>query len=122
MGGGHNRASPGCTLARNAHRRACRRSNRLCLPEPRHERPPNSGGGRRAGIQRFLRLALSASPAASRSPPTAAEALKAFVSRAPGAVVDLGLPDRDGGDVLRHQGALAGAGRRPFGARPPTER
>lgn len=61
-------------------------------------------------IQRFLRLALSAAGYEPIAAGTAAEALKAFVSRAPDAVVlDLGLPDRDGKDVLRDIRALSQA-------------
>ena len=53
-------------------------------------------------IQRFLRLALAAAGYEPISAETAAEALRAIVSKAPDAVVlDLGLPDRDGKDVLR---------------------
>lgn len=59
-------------------------------------------------IQRFLRLALSAAGYEPIVAETAAEALKAFVSRAPDAIVlDLGLPDRDGKDVLRDIRALS---------------
>ena len=60
-------------------------------------------------IQRFLRLALSAAGYEPIAAGTAAEALKAFVSRAPDAVVlDLGLPDRDGGTCCATSGRLAG--------------
>ncbi len=53
-------------------------------------------------IQRFLRFALTAAGYEPISAETAAEALRAIVSKAPDAVVlDLGLPDRDGKDVLR---------------------
>ena len=53
-------------------------------------------------IQRFLKLALSAAGYEPIAAETAADALKAVVNKAPDAVVlDLGLPDRDGKDVLR---------------------
>ena len=53
-------------------------------------------------IQRFLRIALTAAGYEPIPAETAAEALKAFVNKSPDAVVlDLGLPDRDGKDVLR---------------------
>lgn len=53
-------------------------------------------------IQRFLKVALKAGGYEPLSAETGADAMKAFVSRAPDAVVlDLGLPDRDGKDVLR---------------------
>lgn len=59
-------------------------------------------------IQRFLRLALSAAGYEPIVAETAAEALRSFVSRAPDAIVlDLGLPDRDGKDVLRDIRALS---------------
>ena len=53
-------------------------------------------------IQRFLKLALGAAGYEPIVAETGADALKAVVNRAPDAVVlDLGLPDRDGKDVLR---------------------
>ncbi|MDE2363714.1 MAG: response regulator transcription factor [Hyphomicrobiales bacterium] len=53
-------------------------------------------------IQRFLRLALSAAGFEPIAAVTGAETLKALVNKAPDAIVlDLGLPDRDGKDVLR---------------------
>jgi len=53
-------------------------------------------------IQRFLKVALSAAGYETLAADTGAQALKAVVSKAPDAVVlDLGLPDRDGKDVLR---------------------
>ena len=53
-------------------------------------------------IQRFLRVALNAAGYGVIAAATAAEAMKAFVTNAPDIVVlDLGLPDRDGKDVLR---------------------
>jgi len=52
-------------------------------------------------IQRFLRVALNAAGYEAIAAATGAEALKAVVGKAPDAVVlDLGLPDRDGKDVL----------------------
>ena len=53
-------------------------------------------------IQRFLRVALNAAGYEVIAAATAAEAMKAFVTNAPDIVVlDLGLPDRDGKEVLR---------------------
>ncbi|MFT4098946.1 MAG: response regulator [Rhodoblastus sp.] len=53
-------------------------------------------------IQRFLRVALSAVGYEAIAAETGAQALKAVVANAPDVVVlDLGLPDRDGKDVLR---------------------
>jgi two-component system, OmpR family, KDP operon response regulator KdpE len=52
-------------------------------------------------IQRFLRVALTAAGYEPMSAETAQQALKAVATRAPDAIVlDLGLPDRDGKDVL----------------------
>jgi len=53
-------------------------------------------------IQRFLKVALTAAGFDAILAETGSEALKAIVTRAPDAVVlDLGLPDVDGKDVLR---------------------
>lgn len=53
-------------------------------------------------IQRFLKVALAAAGYEAIAAETGADALKAVASRAPDVVVlDLGLPDRDGKDVLR---------------------
>jgi len=59
-------------------------------------------------IQRFLKVALAAVGYEALSAETGAEALKAVIAKAPEAVVlDLGLPDRDGKDVLRDIRAIS---------------
>ncbi|HMN71404.1 MAG TPA: response regulator transcription factor [Rhodoblastus sp.] len=59
-------------------------------------------------IQRFLKVALAAAGYDALSAETGAQALKLFVNKAPDVVVlDLGLPDRDGKDVLRDIRALS---------------
>lgn len=59
-------------------------------------------------IQRFLKVALNAAGYEPLMAETAAEALNALVSKAPDAVVlDLGLPDRDGKEVLQDIRAIS---------------
>ncbi len=61
-------------------------------------------------IQRFLKVALKAAGYESIIAETGGEALRAVVSRAPDAIVlDLGLPDADGKDVLRDIRAVSRA-------------
>ncbi len=59
-------------------------------------------------IQKLLKIALTAAGYETLLAGTAAEALKAIASSAPDIVIlDLGLPDRDGKDVLRDMRAFS---------------
>ncbi len=60
-------------------------------------------------IQRFLKLGLGAGGFAVSTAATAAEAIKAIANSAPDLVLlDLGLPDLDGKDVIRQARAFSG--------------